>query len=164
MTSLKLLWLLVLPWSYQVHEFHSSIAKAEYKKESQSLQVSLRVFTDDFNLALKNQTGMEFYENFQSEEASKAIQTYLNRHFALVSKKKVVRLPEYVGCEVELDASWVYFEIFEITNPSLYQIYNIVLIDEFDDQTNVVNVIEPGKRKSLIFTDKTTSLPYPFKD
>lgn len=164
MSSLQLIWLLFLPWSSQVHEFHSSIAEAEYKKESNSLQVSLRVFTDDFNLALKNQTGEDFNEEFQSEEAFKAIQSYLIRHFALVSTNKEVRVPEYVGSEMYIDATWLYFEIFDVENPSAYQVYNKVLISEFEDQTNVVNIIHPGKRRSLIFTNTTTSQPYPFKD
>lgn len=164
MGSIQLIWLLLLPWSTQVHEFHSSIAEAEYKKETKSLQVSLRVFTDDFNLALKNHTGKDFDENFQSEEAFKAIQSYLIRHFAFVSTNKDVRLPEFLGSEMNIDATWLYFEIFDIENPANYQVYNKVLISEFDDQTNVVNIIQPGKRKSLIFTSTTTSLPYPFKD
>lgn len=164
MSALKLIWLFILPWSFQVHEFHSSIAEAEYKKDLETVQVSLRVFTDDLNLALKNQTSTDFKEDFQSKEAQEAIQSYLLRHFAFVSKNKDVRVANYLGCEVELDASWLYLEILDVQKPSEYQIYNVILIDEFDDQTNVVNIIEPGRRKSLIFTKDTRTLAYPFDD
>jgi hypothetical protein len=145
------------------HEFHSSIAEMHYNMQSKSLEVSIRVFSDDFTLALNEANGTNLTEEtLISKDAEKAIQQYIVRHFSLVDNKKNVKVGKVIGSENELDATWLYIEFFDCENLNSFTLFNSILTEIFDDQTNVVNVIYPHDKKSLIFTKEKKGIPFPF--
>lgn len=145
------------------HEFHSSLAEIQYNRQTKSLEVSLRVFTDDFTLAINEANGSKFTEEFiVSDKTKQLVQNYIVRHFSLVSPNKDVKIGKYIGGENELDATWLYIEFENFEMGKNYSFLNTILLEQFDDQTNVANIIFPQGKKSLIFTKDKKVIPFPF--
>lgn len=145
------------------HEFHSSLAEMNYNSTTASLEVSLRVFSDDFVLAINEKNGTKFTEeSILDPKAEKFIRQYITRHLSIVSPEKEVKVGEFIGAEAELDATWLYIEFKNCKNLAGHSIFNSILVDLFDDQTNIINVIYPSDRKSLIFTKSKKVQAFPF--
>jgi hypothetical protein len=61
---------------------------------------------------------------------------------------------QYIGKEKEGDATWIYLEMPVNETIKGSKIQNTVLMDSFDDQTNVVNIFVNNEKKSYLFTVK----------
>lgn len=145
------------------HDFHTSLTEVNYNPKTQSLEITIRVFTDDFERALTDINSNKPV-NIKPTDLSThpLILKYLRQHFALISPEKKPLLYDFLGKEIELDATWLYIEIPNATNLRGYTIRNSILTELFDDQTNLLNLIYPDKKKSFVFDTKTKSAVYPF--
>jgi hypothetical protein len=121
-----------------------------------SYEITVRVFTDDFAKALSRESGVEL----NKEDSEKAIEKYFKKHFAFV-KGKEVRFATYIGKEIETDATWLYFELNDAKELAEYQLLNSIFLELFDDQSNLLNIINGEKRHTLIFNQnkKLQTLP-----
>jgi hypothetical protein len=133
------------------HDFHNSIAEVNYRAKNQTFEVSLRVFTDDFELALARLGGVKVLTLDKTKKHEALIKQYITAHFYCTDAKKQKILPQYVGKELENEVVWIYFEIPLKKSPKGWQIYNSILTELYDDQTNMVNVIYKAARKTLLF-------------
>ncbi len=142
------------------HDFHSSIAELNFNEKTGTYELALRVFADDFLLALSHEAKKEELL-YTDPNIEVFIEKYLHRHFAFVKDKSVI-LGEYLGKEVETDVIWFYLEFK--TPPKLdgYQLLYDVLMDQFSDQANILNLKYKSQKKTILFDkDKKTAL-YPF--
>lgn len=137
------------------HAFHTSLTEMRYNTKSKGFEVSLRVFTDDLEKVLShdNQNKKIVIENNDSNDA--LVEQYVKKHFMLVNAKNQLKAIQYVGKEKEGDATWIYLEIPLNEAVSGLRLKNDVLIDMYDDQTNIVNVFVQDDKKSFIFNAKT---------
>jgi hypothetical protein len=114
------------------HDFHTSLAEVQYNPAERTLEVSLRVFTDDL-------------------ETDPFIKNYLSRYFSVVdatSRRKPVNL---LGKEITVEVTWLYFEIKDVESLTGKRLQNAVLTELFDDQINMVNFITPSGKRSFLF-------------
>ena len=74
------------------------------------------------------------------------------------AKKKL----EYIGREPELDATWLYVEIPNAQQVKGFTFFNTIMLELFDDQTNLVNIIYPSAKKTILMNTKIKSAPFPF--
>lgn len=141
------------------HDFHTSLTEMKYNPSSNSFEITMRVFTDDFQSAIEHSSGMS---NVVLNDASlePLIKKYINKHFAFV-KGKDVKFVNYLGLEAEPDASWIYLELPYTSDLESYNILNTVLMELFDDQNNLLNLLKNGGRHTLIFAKDTKLQPYP---
>ncbi len=146
-----------------LHDFHTSIAEVQYNSKTESLEVSLRVFTDDLEKVLSAANNNKLIKIEGDNNAIDGlIVQYLKKNFALVSTKKEVKLAQYYGRENEADATWLYFEIQNCKNLEGYTIFNAVFQETFEDQTNIINFTILNIKKSLVFDSKTKTSLWPF--
>lgn len=155
------LWITVVS-PFGRHDFHSSLSEINYNPKTEALEVTIRVFTDDFEKALAEQNGGAKIKLDDSQNTEQQIEKYLKKHFALLSPAKQVKTYQYLGKETELDATWLYVEIPDCKSIKGYTIYNVLMLELFDDQTNLVNIISAGQRRSFIFNQKVKIDTYPF--
>lgn len=152
-----------MPQKAALHDFHTSLTEANYNPKTKALEVTVRVFTDDLERALTKINDNKAVKVKPTDfSTDPLIFKYLRKHFAIVSPEKNVVSYEYLGKEVELDATWLYVEIPAATNLKGYTIFNSIMTELFEDQTNLLNLIYPDKKKSFIFDSKTKAVPYPF--
>ena len=136
------------------HAFHTSIAEMRYNPKQKSFEISLRVFTDDLEktLSANNQNKKFVIEN--ADKNDPFIEQYVRKHFVITTPKNQKLIYQYVGKEKEGDATWIYFEMPVNETIKGSKIQNTVLMDSFDDQTNIVNIFVNNEKKSYLFTVK----------
>jgi hypothetical protein len=136
------------------HAFHTSITEMRYNSKQKSFEISLRVFTDDLEktLSLNNQNKKFVIENTDKNDLF--IEQYVRKHFVITTPKNQRSIYQYVGKEKEGDATWIYLEM-PVNEPIKgSKIQNSVLMDSFEDQTNIVNIFVNNEKKSYLFTIK----------
>ena len=138
----------------EVHDFHTSLTEMRYNAKSKTFEISLRVFTDDLQkvLSASNQNKKFLVEN--NDKNDSFVEMYVNKHFVVINPKNQKLIINYIGKEKEGEATWIYLEM-PVNEPIKgSKIQNDVLVDMFDDQTNIVNVFVNNEKKSYLFTPK----------
>lgn len=153
MNALWLIFTLLLPTAR--HDFHTSLTEMRVNAKEKTVEVTVRVFTDDLENAL---TKMAANQRVRLEAADKhdlLIDRYLKQHFMLTTASGKPRPFRYLGKEFEADATWLYLE-FPLTEPLAgAKLQQLVLLDLFDDQTNLVNVFYGNdEKRSFLFNQK----------
>lgn len=140
----------------QRHDFHTSLAEVHYNQAEQTLEVSLRVFTDDLESALSRENGGKAIRVTEDKTADPFIKNYLSGRFSVIdgaNRRKPVNL---LGKEITVDVTWLYFEIRDVESLADKRLQNAVLTELFDDQINMVNFITPSGKRSFLFKSGET--------
>lgn len=140
------------------HPFHVSVVEIEHNAGEKTLEISCKIFTDDFETTLaKNYKAKVDLTNPPNKAAMDSlVKKYLFSHLSLKANGKPVVF-NYIGFENENEAAYGYLQIDNITSLSKLEITNTIMYDRFDDQVNIMHVKVNGNRKS-------TKLNYPDKE
>ena len=128
------------------HDFHFSRTDIRWSPQSQTLQTTVRVFTDDLELAMKNhgELGEGFVLWLGEEREWVGTDTTLldcSRTHLHVAADSVPVTWQWVGKEVELDVSYLYLESqFLDSAPQLWQVKHSGMFKEYADQVNEVQL------------------------
>ena len=145
------------------HDYHTSLTEITYNPKNKSLEVSMRLFTDDLELALTKLNGGKIITlESQAQVVEPLLELYIKKNFAIVSANKEVKKINYYGKDKESEATWVYIEILDCAQIKDFKLFNSLLVDLFSDQNNLVNIIYPSEKKTLVFDNKTRMISWPF--
>ena len=144
MLSTSLLSAKSLPFANGEHIFHLSMCEIDYNAKVNSLEISLKIFIDDFELALERKEGYKMLKIGSEKEHKKADQyilDYLKESFIIENKDGPLNY-EFIGKELDEDliAIWCYLEITNVPQPKDLTITNSVLTEVYDDQNNIINI------------------------
>jgi hypothetical protein len=114
--------------------------------------VAVKLFKEDFTLALKNNYQVVVpMEKADEKLNSDIISRYINSCLQIeLNKSKILKL-EYKSSEINEDAIWIYFRIGKIENSTILRIKNSLLVDLWDDQTNLLIINYKGKDNGYRF-------------
>jgi len=107
----------------------------DYNAETETFHLSYSLYTDDFELALRKQTGLKIEIERFSESNEKLIFDFIINHFSLKITGVQLELTS-VGYELENDKTWVYIESTKIKIPESTEIRDVVLFKLFSEQKN----------------------------
>ena len=143
------------------HEFHVSKCQITYRDDEQALQVLLHIYIDDLELALQSLGAENLF--LCTEKESPNAETYVQRYFdqTLGIEVNGTRVNwNYLGKEMaeDLAGSWFYLEVPRVAGIKTIQISNQILLDQFDDQKNIVQVVMPDGRQGYFMFDKSKSI------
>ena len=141
-----------------LHDFHVSVCDVEFNEASKSIQISQRIFLDDFELALNNKYGLGLVLDDESTKSYRdsLIQLYLFEKIQLkVDGKEKKRV--FVGSEIEEDALWCYIEYEGVSGFNSIEIQSTVLLETFDDQANIIH-FSYGEYEKSIKLDKLNTV------
>ena len=141
-----------------LHKFHISKSVIAYSEPDQALQITLYLFIDDLENALKKQGIDKLFLCTKKEtaEAEAVIFEYIQQKFKIEIDQEAYNY-EFIGKEAseDLQAVWCYLEISDIAPPKEIKLDNSLLVEMFDDQKNMVNIVGPNKAKSYLMMSKT---------
>ncbi len=141
--------------SAAMHAIHISYGEATLK--GNEFFGKLTFYYDDFMLALKNWKG-ENIKNFSAKQYTELKNNYLKKHLiALVNNN--IRLNLIITGNSGNDKS-IWFE-FKFTSAEKINIVNLkydVLMNEYSDQLNLLNVASPSGDHSLIFSQSKNEI------
>lgn len=148
---ISLLLLMLKVTNADAHPFYVSIYQVDYNKENSSLEISVKIFTDDLLLALKNCSRTKLYlgEEQEDENADEYIMNYLQKHLKFVVNGKLSTYA-FVGKEIEKDVVWTYLEIGKVKEFKQITVDCDVLTKEYATQNNIVQISKDGDTKSLL--------------
>ncbi len=140
-----------------MHPIHVSVCNVDINDTE--CTVSVKLFKDDFALALKN--------NYQTDVAMEKADENTNRQFISkyinnclqieLNKTRLLKL-EYKSSEINEDAIWVHFNAGTIENISHIRIRNILMLDLWDDQTNLLIMSVKGKENGYRFNRREVEI------
>ena len=136
-----------------MHKYYISVTQINYVKEKESVQITSRLFIDDFENALKT----NYDENIllAEKDEAKIIDTYMQRYLQdkikLRINNKAVTF-NFIGKEYEGDIVRCYLEVEHVKSIESFLITNSVLFDLQKDQQNIVKTNINSKNKSVILT------------
>lgn len=146
-----------------VHPFHMSVVEINHNVQDKTLEISCKIFTDDFEkvLAKNYNTKVDLTNPSNKAAMDSLVKKYIFSHFGMNLNGKPVSMV-YVGFETEKEASYAYVEVDNVNAVSKVDIYNNLMYDMFDDQVNIMHVISGGKREStkLTYPDKQASVSF----
>ncbi|MFT5667408.1 MAG: putative adenine nucleotide alpha hydrolase (AANH) superfamily ATPase [Vicingaceae bacterium] len=124
----------------KAHKFYMSITDMEYNPDNKSLQIVMKLFTDDIEKVLEKENYVRIILGAEKEhpKTDEYLYKYIGTHF-FIEQSKGSKQISFVGKEVDKDYTWVYLEVknFKVKDETL--ISNSMLLDYFSEQTNKVN-------------------------
>lgn len=133
-----------------LHPFHVSVCEVYHNAESNALEISMKIFVDDLELAVQESGATDFKLVDQDEKniEKEKLKNYLKERFEITVDDKNVDL-EFIGFEFDQDAALCYFEAKHIRKMSSIEIKNSIITEVFADQINLTHVLYHGEMKSL---------------
>ncbi|MEP1096855.1 MAG: DUF6702 family protein [Cyclobacteriaceae bacterium] len=133
-----------------LHPFHVSVSEVKYKEEEKAIQISVRIFLDDLEVAIQEYSGnktldITLKENW--ELISENLGKYIPEKFKIYNEKGELEV-NYLGAEIEGEVMWAYMEIEKVKKLRTITIRNSLLHETFDDQENLIHFRAFDKVKS----------------
>ena len=145
--------LFILLSSFVFHDFHTSLTQMHFEARSQTVEISVRMFTDDLETALTRENGGKPVRLSGPVKPDQLLEKYVRRHFIVADARRKQRIYTYLGYEQEADAYWVYLEMPASGADTFRNIVikQDILMDLFDDQVNLINIQYNQQKKTLVF-------------
>ena len=167
-------WLLLLPLftagnlfsdiaHQKLHPYYVSVTEIEYSHPDKEIQVACKIFTDDFEQALKAMyhTKIDLYHPQDKALLNKQITGYIQKHLHLKADNKTVTL-NYIGYEIEGEAAWCFFSAGNILAVKNIEVFNDLLYEYKKEQVNMMHTRVNGDRKSGRLSFPDNSLQFSF--
>jgi hypothetical protein len=155
--------LLMVLSSFVIHKFYVSVTQIDFVPNKQRIEITSRIFIDDFEKALKKKYAKNVYLASKKEipDADKLIQQYLEDKLQLTINNKPVKL-QYLTKEVEDDVLICYLKVRYSEKITTFEIYNSVLTELFSEQKNIVHTDINSNKKSVLLTysERSTLLEF----
>ena len=134
-----------------LHKYYISVTEVDYIKDKQSVQITSRIFIDDFEKVLRER----YNENvvLAGKKETKEVNQYIE---AYLRSKMKVRINDndmnfiFIGKEYDVDIIQCYIEIQNVQQINSIEITNEVLFDLFEDQQNMIKTKINSKQKSFL--------------
>ena len=146
------------------HPLYISVTEMEYNATEKALEISCKVFTDDFEkgLAKANAAKVDMYNPKDKAVLEKQIADYIRKHLIIKVDGKLLAL-EYVGYELEEQSTWSYYQATKLTTaPKKVEVHSSIFYELYDKQINIVHMSSGGTRKSTKLDYPATELVFEF--
>jgi hypothetical protein len=149
--------------SYKMHPFYMGITDFKYNKKQNVLEGSVKLFTNDFESALKknNAKSVDLINGKQKDSLNKWVKSYLAKNLLLKINGKAVQ-PEFLGFETEKDATYCYIELVNCGEIKQFNLQNSLLYDFTKSQMNIVHVEVNGQSKSAKLLNPEKNIDFKF--
>ena len=146
-----------------LHPLHVSVTEINHNAAEKTLEVSCKLFTDDFEkvLGMNYKTKVDLINPADRPAMEKLVSHFVQNHLKIMADGKPVIL-QYLGYEKDNDAIYSYFQADGVASVKKIEVVNGLMHELFDDQINLMHVIVGGKRKStkLDFPDKLAEIVF----
>lgn len=136
-----------------MHKYYISVTQINYIKDKESVQITSRIFIDDFENILR----ARYDENItlagknEPKTIDYYVEKYLEEKIAIKINNENTNIT-FIGKEYEGDIMRCYLEIEDVKAIKSIEVSNRILFDLFEDQQNIVKTKINSKQKSVIHT------------
>jgi hypothetical protein len=137
------------------HPFHVSVVEINHNAAEKTLEISCKIFTDDFEKILAqnypqeagNKIRVDLINPPNRKAMDSLVKKYILSHLAISADGKALSFT-YLGFERDNEAVFSYIQAENISSVKQIEITNKLMQDMFTDQVNIMHVIVKGERKS----------------
>jgi hypothetical protein len=154
MANILFQWLMLAHMSL-VHPFFVSMTEINYNNKDKELEISVRIFTDDFENTLRkyHTNKIDILQPADQEQMNAFVNEYIQKHLQLKVNDHSVQM-SFVGYEQQSESIWTYLEVKNITGVQKLNITNSILHDYNNNEINMIHAKVSDKEQS-------TKLDYP---
>ena len=152
MTTVFSHWLLMAMVNI-LHPFYVSVTEMNYNATEKHMEISCKLFIDDFEKALATQykTKVDLSHPKDKVQTDKMIFAYLQQHLTIKADNKPLSL-QYIGYEKEGEAAWCYLQSAQLSQPHTLNINANMLYELFETQMNIIHATINNNRQSTKIT------------
>lgn len=130
------------------HPLYISVTEINHNAKDKTLEISVKIFTNDFEAALEKTGGGKVDLSTSSGALDKLVAAYVGKHLRLRVDGKAAVL-SYVGRENKEDGTWSYFQVDGVAEaPHKIEAVDDLLYETYSQQINIMHVTVGGMRKS----------------
>jgi len=135
---------------YFSHDYYVSTTQVDYLSEKNTLQITIRMFIDDFEIMIQeNNSELKVDPDSSSQEINKILDQYVIEKFKIFVNQQLL-IFNFIGKEYKTDLIQVYYEVDLIESIKSIAFENHLLFDFFDDQQNIIHFKKNKFRKSFL--------------
>ena len=144
------------------HPVHVSVTSMEYDKGEKIFLVSFKVFTDDFETIIERKYGVDL--NLGEDNELKNTDEYCNRYFresfSFIINGEELAEPVFLEKKMNDIAVWLYYRYPTSGNIEKVEIKNIIMLDMFRDQSNLLIFKYNDFEKGFIFDREKVKIQF----
>lgn len=131
------------------HKFYVSFAQVEWNAETKSLEIAVRVFSDDLELALQRAAKRDTISLDKTPDVDKLLLAYLQQRLEIENAKGARQQLLWVGKELNVDSVWLYVESPMPEGLSDAKARNSLFFELYPDQLNTMSFKQSDKRNDV---------------
>lgn len=136
------------------HPVHTSLAEADYNRETGCLEFAVRVFADDIEDALSAAEGRRIsFEKTAAREVDAVLRRYLTARFTVRAGDSAPLPLRWIGRDLKDAANelWLFFEVALPSGLDSVRLRHGLLAERFSDQLNSIRVRDGGRSATLLY-------------
>lgn len=145
-----------------LHPVHVSLLNVDLDPKTGKIEIAFRIFSDDFENVILNKYSVDLDISSKVEPGDKidAIHKYIDESFELRINDTQIDKWEYAGNQIDEEAIWLYYTNKYHGKIKKVSILNEVLIDLYEDQTNLVIVSWFDKQNGYRLNNKNREISF----
>ena len=146
-----------------LHPFYVSVIDINHNAKERSVEVSIKVFSDDLETVLKKQGGtlIDLSKPGSKPIADKAINQYIQSKLQIQIDGKALSL-NYIGYEIQEESVWCYFESPNINSVKKINVRCSLLYEWQQQQINIIHTKVNGIEKSFKLDNPNTQAGFEY--
>ncbi|HNU88032.1 MAG TPA: hypothetical protein PKJ94_07075 [Ferruginibacter sp.] len=137
------------PAEQVLHPIYVSVTEIEHNSKDKTLEISCKIFTDDFEKALRQQfnTHVDLLNPKEKAAMEKLVSTYVLKHLLVRADGKPLAL-QYLGYEQQEEGIVSFYQATNIPSVKKIEVTDNILFEYKKEQISLLHVIVNGNRKS----------------
>ena len=166
MVSILYKWLIVFAltsFGSTHHPIFVSVTEINHNAASKTLEISCKIFTDDFEqiLRLQNKEKIDLIDPAYKKAMTMRVNTYIQKHLQLKVDDKNVVL-QFLGFEQQEEGVISYFQVNNIATVTKLTITDNILYESRPQQMQIIHVMVKGERKSSSLNNPEEAVSFLF--
>lgn len=131
------------------HPIYVSVTEIEHNSKDKTLEISCKVFTDDFEKTLRmTYNGMvDLLQPKDKNKMNELVNSYLQKHLQIKVDGKIVAM-NFLGYQQDEEGVVSFYQVNNVSALKNVEVTDNILFEYKSEQMNIVHVIVNGNRKS----------------
>ncbi|MBL7702939.1 MAG: hypothetical protein JNM14_11865 [Ferruginibacter sp.] len=154
MASILFKWLLIgglifSPAAATYHPIYVSVTEIEHNAKEKTLEISCKIFTDDFEKTLKStyKTYIDLLKPKDKNAMDKLVADYVRKHLLIKADGKPVEFI-FLGYEQDEEGIVSYYQVNNIATLKKLDITDNILFEYKKEQISIIHATANGNKKS----------------
>ncbi len=166
MASILYKWLIVFAstsFSNHHHPIFVSVAEIGYNATAKTLEISCKIFTDDFEQTLRkqNNTKVDLLDPAYKQAMNVLVNKYIQNHLQLKLDDKNVAM-QFLGFEQQEEGIVSYLQVDNIAAVKKIGVTDNILYESRPQQMQIIHVTVNGNRKSSRLNNPDDKVSFEF--